>query len=97
MANWPKVVLAAERHRHLSAAAPSSAPGRDPDQLDAEAERVAATEAVRPEWTVEASPTVTVNPLGLNARVTLAASLAGTNGLTKLGAGPLVQPPFPPG
>ncbi|GAA3174869.1 chromosome segregation protein SMC [Blastococcus jejuensis] len=37
--------LAAERHRHLSAAAPSSAPGRDPDQLDAEAERVAATEA----------------------------------------------------
>ena len=37
--------LAAERHRHLSAAAPSAAPGRDPDQLDAEAERVAATEA----------------------------------------------------
>jgi chromosome segregation protein len=37
--------LAAERHRHLSAAPPSAAPGRDPDQLDAEAERVAATEA----------------------------------------------------
>jgi chromosome segregation protein len=37
--------LAAERHRHLSAAAPASAPGRDPDQLDAEADRVAATEA----------------------------------------------------
>ncbi len=37
--------LAAERHRHLSAAAPAAAPGRDPDQLDAEAERVAATEA----------------------------------------------------
>jgi chromosome segregation protein len=37
--------LAAERHRHLSAAAPAAAPGRDPDQLDAEADRVAATEA----------------------------------------------------
>src|SRR5689334_16024928 len=37
--------LAAERHRHLSAAAPATAPGRDPDQLDAEADRVAATEA----------------------------------------------------
>ncbi|MGY1833556.1 chromosome segregation protein SMC [Blastococcus sp. SYSU DS0510] len=37
--------LAAERHRHLSAAAPSAATGRDPDQLDAEADRVAATEA----------------------------------------------------
>src|SRR4051794_4289636 len=36
--------LAAERHRHLSAAAPAAAPGRDPDQLDAEADRVAATE-----------------------------------------------------
>jgi chromosome segregation protein len=37
--------LAAERHRHLAAAAPAADPGRDPDQLDAEAERVAATEA----------------------------------------------------
>ncbi|HEY0409980.1 MAG TPA: chromosome segregation protein SMC, partial [Candidatus Dormibacteraeota bacterium] len=37
--------LAAERHRHLSAAAPAEASGRDPDQLDAEADRVAATEA----------------------------------------------------
>jgi chromosome segregation protein len=37
--------LAAERHRHLAAAAPAAAPGRDPDQLDAEADRVAATEA----------------------------------------------------
>jgi chromosome segregation protein len=36
--------LAAERHRHLSAAAPAAAAGRDPDQLDAEADRVAATE-----------------------------------------------------
>ncbi|MCW2701083.1 MAG: smc, partial [Blastococcus sp.] len=37
--------LAAERHRHLSAAAPAAAGGRDPEQLEAEAERVAATEA----------------------------------------------------
>ena len=37
--------LAAERHRHLSAAAPAATAGRDPDQLDAEADRVAATEA----------------------------------------------------
>ena len=37
--------LAAERHRHLAAPAPAGAPGRDPDQLDAEADRVAATEA----------------------------------------------------
>ena len=37
--------LAAERHRHLSAAAPAAPAGRDPDQLEAEAERVAATEA----------------------------------------------------
>jgi chromosome segregation protein len=37
--------LAAERHRHLSAAAPAAGPGRDPDQLEAEADRVAATEA----------------------------------------------------
>ena len=37
--------LAAERHRHLSAAAPVAAAGRDPDQLDAEADRVEATEA----------------------------------------------------
>jgi len=37
--------LAAERHRHLSAAPPAAAAGRDPDQLEAEAERVAATEA----------------------------------------------------
>ncbi|HZH22118.1 MAG TPA: chromosome segregation protein SMC, partial [Geodermatophilus sp.] len=37
--------LAAERHRHLSAAPPADAAGRDPDQLEAEAERVAATEA----------------------------------------------------
>ncbi|SFE73300.1 chromosome segregation protein SMC [Blastococcus tunisiensis] len=36
--------LAAERHRHLSAAGPAAAPGRDPDQLDAEADRVATTE-----------------------------------------------------
>ncbi|MGY1754341.1 chromosome segregation protein SMC [Blastococcus sp. SYSU D01042] len=37
--------LAAERSRHLSAAGPAAAPGRDPDQLDAEADRVAANEA----------------------------------------------------
>ncbi|MGK5172406.1 chromosome segregation protein SMC, partial [Geodermatophilus sp. CPCC 205761] len=37
--------LAAERHRHLSAAPPAAAAGRDPDQLEAEAERIAATEA----------------------------------------------------
>ncbi|TQN41831.1 condensin subunit Smc [Blastococcus colisei] len=37
--------LAAERHRHLSAAAPAAAPGRDPDHLDAEADRVEAAEA----------------------------------------------------
>jgi chromosome segregation protein len=37
--------LAAERHRHLSATAPAAAAGRDPEQLDAEADRVAATEA----------------------------------------------------
>jgi chromosome segregation protein len=37
--------LAAERHRHLSAAPPAAAAGRDPDQLEAEADRVAATEA----------------------------------------------------
>jgi chromosome segregation protein len=37
--------LAAERHRHLSAAAPASSAGREPDQLEAEADRVAATEA----------------------------------------------------
>jgi chromosome segregation protein len=37
--------LAGERHRHLSAAAPAVGTGRDPDQLEAEAERVAATEA----------------------------------------------------
>ncbi|TYP86014.1 chromosome segregation protein SMC [Blastococcus xanthinilyticus] len=37
--------LAAERHRHLSAPAAAAAPGRDPEQLDAEADRVAATEA----------------------------------------------------
>jgi chromosome segregation protein len=36
--------LAAERHRHLSATAPAGTAGRDPDQLDAEADRVAATE-----------------------------------------------------
>ncbi|MGY1682694.1 chromosome segregation protein SMC [Geodermatophilus sp. SYSU D01176] len=36
--------LAAERHRHLSAAPPAAAAGRDPDQLEAEADRVAATE-----------------------------------------------------
>ncbi|HEY4605065.1 MAG TPA: AAA family ATPase, partial [Blastococcus sp.] len=36
--------LAAERHRHLSAVAPAGTGGRDPDQLDAEADRVAATE-----------------------------------------------------
>ncbi|MDK3257734.1 chromosome segregation protein SMC [Blastococcus capsensis] len=37
--------LAAERHRHLSAAAPAAAAGRDPEQLEAEADKVAATEA----------------------------------------------------
>jgi chromosome segregation protein len=37
--------LAGERHRHLSAAPPAAAAGRDPDQLDAEADKVAATEA----------------------------------------------------
>ncbi|MGY1603007.1 chromosome segregation protein SMC [Geodermatophilus sp. SYSU D00815] len=37
--------LAAERHRHLSAAPPVAGTGRDPDQLEAEADRVAATEA----------------------------------------------------
>lgn len=37
--------LAAERSRHLSAAAPAATAGRDPDQLDAEADRVAANEA----------------------------------------------------
>jgi len=36
--------LAAERSRHLSAAAPAAAAGRDPDQLDAEADRVEANE-----------------------------------------------------
>ena len=36
--------LAAERHRHLTAPAPASAPGRDPDALDAEADRIEATE-----------------------------------------------------
>ncbi|PWW23232.1 condensin subunit Smc [Geodermatophilus normandii] len=37
--------LAAERHRHLLAAAPAATGGRDPEQLEAEADRVAATEA----------------------------------------------------
>ncbi|MCU1615449.1 MAG: chromosome segregation protein, partial [Frankiales bacterium] len=37
--------LAAERHRHLSAPGPAGGAGRDPDQLDAEADRVAATES----------------------------------------------------
>jgi chromosome segregation protein len=37
--------LAAERNRHLSAPPPSAPVGRDPDQLEAEADRVAATEA----------------------------------------------------
>ncbi|MGY1735526.1 chromosome segregation protein SMC [Geodermatophilus sp. SYSU D00684] len=37
--------LAAERHRHLSAAGPAPTGGRDPEQLEAEADRVAATEA----------------------------------------------------
>ncbi|MDP9391181.1 MAG: chromosome segregation protein SMC [Actinomycetota bacterium] len=36
--------LAAERHRHLSAAAAEVSAGRDPAQLEAEADRVAATE-----------------------------------------------------
>ncbi len=36
--------LAAERRRHLSAAPPAAAVGRDPDQIEAEADRVAATE-----------------------------------------------------
>ncbi len=37
--------LAAERHRHLSATAAAGTGGRDPEQLEAEADRVAATEA----------------------------------------------------
>ncbi|MCW2740022.1 MAG: chromosome segregation protein [Blastococcus sp.] len=37
--------LAGERHRHLSAAPAAAASGRDPDQLDAEADRIEATEA----------------------------------------------------
>ncbi|SMO83085.1 condensin subunit Smc [Geodermatophilus aquaeductus] len=37
--------LAAERHRHLLATAPAATGGRDPEQLEAEADRVAATEA----------------------------------------------------
>ncbi|MFW3169487.1 chromosome segregation protein SMC [Geodermatophilus sp. CPCC 206100] len=37
--------LAAERHRHLSVAPTATAAGRDPDQLEAEADRIAATEA----------------------------------------------------
>ncbi|MGY1621624.1 chromosome segregation protein SMC [Geodermatophilus sp. SYSU D00965] len=37
--------LAAERHRHLSAVPAATTGGRDPDQLEAEADRVAATEA----------------------------------------------------
>ncbi len=36
------------------------------------------------------NPTVTVNPLGVNASTILAVSLAGNQGLTKLGPGPLV-------
>ncbi|WP_369131223.1 chromosome segregation protein SMC [Modestobacter roseus] len=36
--------LAAERHRHLSAAPPAGPAGRDPEQLDAEADRVETTE-----------------------------------------------------
>ncbi|MBJ7452998.1 MAG: AAA family ATPase, partial [Blastococcus sp.] len=36
--------LAAERSRHLSAAAPEATAGRDPEQLDAEADRVEANE-----------------------------------------------------
>jgi chromosome segregation protein len=36
--------LAAERHRHLSAPPPAGPAGRDPDQLDAEADRVEETE-----------------------------------------------------
>ncbi|MGY1705789.1 chromosome segregation protein SMC [Geodermatophilus sp. SYSU D00697] len=37
--------LAAERHRHLSAVPAPTTGGRDPEQLEAEADRVAATEA----------------------------------------------------
>ncbi len=37
--------LAGERHRHLSAPQAAPTAGRDPDQLDAEADRIAATEA----------------------------------------------------
>ncbi|NEM07221.1 chromosome segregation protein SMC [Geodermatophilus normandii] len=37
--------LAAERQRHLVAVAPAAPGGRDPEQLEAEADRVAATEA----------------------------------------------------
>ncbi|MGY1769830.1 chromosome segregation protein SMC [Blastococcus sp. SYSU D00813] len=37
--------LAAERHRHLSAPVAAATGGRDPDQLEAEADRIAATEA----------------------------------------------------
>ena len=36
--------LAAERHRHLAAAPPAAAAGRDPEQLDAEADRIETTE-----------------------------------------------------
>jgi len=36
------------------------------------------------------NPTVTVNPLGVGAATVLGVSLAGNQGLTKLGAGPLV-------
>ncbi len=36
--------LAAERYRHLSAAPPAGPPGRDPEQLEAEADRIEATE-----------------------------------------------------
>ncbi|WP_029432897.1 chromosome segregation protein SMC [Blastococcus sp. URHD0036] len=37
--------LAGERHRHLAAPLAAATGGRDPDQLDAEADRIAATEA----------------------------------------------------
>ena len=39
---------------------------------------------------VSGNPTITVNPLGLGATTTLAVPLAGTQGLNKLGSGPLV-------
>src|SRR5687767_5330917 len=63
--------LAAERHRHLSAAGPAAAHGRDPDQLEAEADRVAATEA-------ELAAGLTAERERLGAAVALRADLEGS-------------------